>query len=148
MVKGRRIDVDVRQGVATLRGDVASEGERAQALRLARTADGVQRVEDALTVNASLGAPAIASSGKPSTPPALDNVERKPSPGAQNDDAVLTSTLQSKLLPSINVSAKDGVVLLEGTVPNQAAKQRALSIARQTKGVTQVVDRLTVGKKQ
>jgi osmotically-inducible protein OsmY len=39
-------------------------------------------------------------------------------------------------------------VLLEGTVPTTAAKQRALTIARETKGVLQVVDRLTVSRRR
>ena len=53
-VKGRRLDVDTHSGVVTLRGDVASDAERAQALRLARETEGVQRVEDMLAVNAAL----------------------------------------------------------------------------------------------
>jgi osmotically-inducible protein OsmY len=52
VVKGRHIDVDSRGGVVTLRGEVGSEREREEALRVAREADGVQRVEDMLTVNA------------------------------------------------------------------------------------------------
>src|SRR5688500_16733612 len=48
-VKERSIDVETRNGVVTLRGAVASEAERAQALLLARNTDGVQRVEDTLT---------------------------------------------------------------------------------------------------
>jgi osmotically-inducible protein OsmY len=55
-VKGRHIDVDTRDGVVTLRGEVASEAERAQALQLARNTEGVQRVEDHLTVNTALDA--------------------------------------------------------------------------------------------
>ena len=57
-IKGRRIDVDTRDGIVTLRGDVASDNERAQALLLARTTPGVERVEDALMVNMAIDAPA------------------------------------------------------------------------------------------
>jgi len=49
-VKARDIDVSTRNGVVTLRGEVASAAERAQALRLARETQGVQRVEDALRI--------------------------------------------------------------------------------------------------
>jgi hyperosmotically inducible periplasmic protein len=52
-VKGRNIDVDTRAGVVTLKGEVGSEREREEALRLARESPGVQRVEDMLTVNAA-----------------------------------------------------------------------------------------------
>lgn len=47
---------------------------------------------------------------------------------------------------SIEVTAKNGVVLLQGTVSSAAAKQRALALARGTDGVTQVVDRILVAK--
>ncbi len=150
-IKGRRIEVDTHQGVVTLRGEVASDDERAQALILARTTEGVQRVEDALTVNAALAPPgqtsqiaqAASAQAQPATTP------------AQTQDAALTTQLQSKLTAdrqmkgaSIDVSAKDGVVLLEGTVPTAAAKQRALSVARQIQGVVQVIDRMQVARKR
>ena len=62
-VKGRRLDVVTKDGVVTVRGFVASEAERTQALMLARTTDGARRVEDSLTVNAAL-------SGTEPAPPA------------------------------------------------------------------------------
>lgn len=145
LVKPRRIDVDVRQGVATLRGEVASESERAQALRLARTTQGVERVEDSLTVNAAMGAPSSASSTAPAAPPAAIAPNRA-GPTTPNDDTALSARLRSKLPPSVSVMAKDGVVLLEGTVPTATAKQKALAAARQVEGVTQVVDRLRIAK--
>jgi osmotically-inducible protein OsmY len=53
-IKTRDISVELANGVITLRGKVASENERAQALRLAQSTAGVQRVEDYLTVDAGL----------------------------------------------------------------------------------------------
>jgi len=44
----------------------------------------------------------------------------------------------------LNVSSVDGVVTLSGTVPNLLAEERALEIARSTKGVVSVIDRITV----
>jgi hyperosmotically inducible protein len=52
-IKGRKIDVDTSNGVVTLRGDVGGETERGEALLLARTTEGVKRVEDSLTVTAA-----------------------------------------------------------------------------------------------
>lgn len=143
LVKGRRIDVDTRQGVVTLRGDVSNESERSQALLLARNTDGVQRVEDNLTVNPSVtGSTNTTAENAPSTPERVD-------------DAALTTTIQSKFFVdnqvkagSIDVSSKDGVVLLEGTVPNEVARKKAVSIARSTDGVVQVVDRLKVAARK
>jgi hyperosmotically inducible protein len=48
MIKTRVIDVQTRSGVVTLRGYVADEMERGQALLLARYSNGVSRVEDML----------------------------------------------------------------------------------------------------
>lgn len=131
LVKGRRINVDTSQGVVTLRGEVTSESERAQALLLARTTEGVQRVEDNLAVTGSTG-----SGSRGSAPPA---------------DEILTTNIQSKFFldpkvrpGNIDVTSKDGVVLLQGTVPTAAAKTQAIAIAQDTEGVAQVVDRLKV----
>jgi len=131
-VKGRNIEVTAQRGVITLKGEVGSEQERAQALLLARTSDGVARVEDHLVV----AAPAQpAESGAP----------------ARTDDASLTTTIQAKYFvdpivkeSAIEVSATNGVVSLAGEVPSEEARKQALAIARNTPGVGQVVDRMTV----
>jgi hyperosmotically inducible protein len=137
-IKGRRIQVDTQGGIVTLRGEVASDNERAQALLLARTTAGAERVEDALTVDAGIDAPAASDVPVPS----------------KAEDEALTALVQSRLgddtslnaVTMITVTAKDGVLLLDGTAPTAAAKQRALSIARGTDGVVQVVDRIRVGR--
>ena len=49
-INGLRIDVDVRRGVVWLRGKVASEAARQEALRRTRAVKGVVRVESHLTV--------------------------------------------------------------------------------------------------
>jgi osmotically-inducible protein OsmY len=176
-VKARDIDVAAANGVVTLRGQVASETERAQVLTLARTTPGVQRVEDSLTVDASLGAaPALPSRSTPSTG-ALSNTPgtvgtggtptptgaspTAPAPAATatpnptSTQNTLETTLKQKLAANsqlkaanLNVSARDGVVLVEGSVPTAAAKQQALSAVRGTHGVTQVVDRITVAARR
>ena len=53
-LKTRTVEVQAANGVVTLRGAVASETERAQALLLARSSSGVQRVEDYLEVDAAI----------------------------------------------------------------------------------------------
>ncbi len=145
-VKGRNIDVDTRGGVVTLHGQVASEAERAQALRLARETEGVQRVEDMLTVDAALDRAASGTSGDRST---LDTI------GERLDDGVVVTKLKAKFLADaqlkgsdIDVSASNGVVTLTGRTPDAASRQHALSVARETDGVTQVVDRLTADTSQ
>jgi osmotically-inducible protein OsmY len=49
-IRGRDIDVSTTDGVVTLTGEVRTEAERRQAVRIARETDGVRRVEDSLTV--------------------------------------------------------------------------------------------------
>jgi hyperosmotically inducible protein len=150
MVKARAIDVASANGVVTLRGQVASDAERAQALRIARTTEGVQRVEDSLTVDASLAAPLPSRSNAVPDPLTV-------APGAvgtggpRAEDTTLEGAVRQKLAGDsqltavkVDVSARDGVVLVEGTVPTTAIKERVLSAVRGTSGVIQVVDRMTV----
>ena len=144
-IKTRRIDVDTQAGVVTLRGDVASNNERAQALILARTTEGVERVEDALTVNPAIDVaiqtePADASTAAPAPSHAEDEAVTSAVQARFSEDASLRSA-------TIAVTAKDGVVLLDGLAPTAAARQRAISIARGTDGVVQVIDRITVGSR-
>jgi hyperosmotically inducible protein len=169
-IKARSIDVSTRNGIVTLRGQVASDNERAQALLLARTTLGVERVEDGLAIDASLAPPApsastgstplpsgrIAGAGTAApaaTPPAAGasaaGSTAVGTSGARAADTTVETAIKSKLsrdaqLKGIEVSARDGVVLLQGTVASQATKQRALTAARETEGVMQVVDRLSV----
>lgn len=53
-LKLRHVTVQATNGVVTLKGQIASETERSQALLLARSTPGVQRVEDYLTVDAAI----------------------------------------------------------------------------------------------
>jgi hyperosmotically inducible protein len=193
-IKARSIEVSTNNGIVTLRGHVASDNERAQALLLAQTTQGVQRVEDGLTIDASLGQPAAASSSPTALPsssiagaaaaapgaaePAAANRSAATGPaaadrsaatgpaaadrsaavgtsGARGADSTLEAAVRSKLTgdaqlkaSGIEVTARDGVVMLQGTAASQALKQRALTMARETEGAMQVVDRITVGRRK
>ena len=66
-------------------------------------------------------------------------------------DAGITTNVKTKLAADdtvkayqIDVDTANGVVTLTGTVENTAAKEMAVGITRQTDGVTDVVDRITV----
>lgn len=131
-VKGRQINVDTSTGVVRLTGEVGSEVERAQALQLARETEGVQRVEDGLTVNPQAT----------SDPPVAPSV---------NADEAITTKIQAQFfldpdvkVDPMKVTTSNGIVTLEGEVRSQAAKDRAIEVARQTDGVMQVIDRLQV----
>jgi len=134
-VKARHIEVGTRGGVVTLNGEVASESERAQALLLARNTSGVQRVEDHLTVDAAADQTASGAPAESISTPV--------------DDATVAGSVKSQFaadpqLQAIEVTVQQGVAQLQGTVGSVGVRNRAVDMARQTNGVTQVVDRLRV----
>jgi hyperosmotically inducible protein len=72
--------------------------------------------------------------------------------GEISSDATITSTINTRYVQdkqvsalAINVDTYRGVVTLYGKVPSQTVAQRAVEIARNVKGVKQVVSKLTVG---
>lgn len=142
-VKAYQIDVDTKDRVVTLSGNVPSTAAKEQAVQIARATNGVASVVDNLTVTSAasdrgLGGSAAATAGRV---------------GDIASDATITSSLKTKLLADpdvaglqIDVDTKDGIVTLTGKVKTAAEKAEALRIARETDGVKSVVDKLTMGK--
>jgi osmotically-inducible protein OsmY len=71
--------------------------------------------------------------------------------GAALSDAGLTAKITSKMAlddmvraRDIRVSTTNGVVTLNGTVGSSQERTRAVQLARETKGITQVIDHLVV----
>lgn len=71
--------------------------------------------------------------------------------GAVLSESALTAKIKSKMglddlvqARSIDVTTKGSIVTLTGTVRSNAERDRAVQLARETAGITQVVDRLTV----
>ena len=67
------------------------------------------------------------------------------------DDAALTAKIKSKMAlddvvqaRNVDVDTVNGVVTLSGRVGSAAERQRALELARQTAGVSSVVDRMSM----
>jgi osmotically-inducible protein OsmY len=158
-IKGRHIVVTTNAGVVTLNGDVADDTERAEALLLARTTEGVKRVEDNLTISpatAPVAAPPSPAAAPPSTSaapaaPAAPPSAGKPAVTVPDTDAALADRVKSQLTSDneiksapMEVTAKGGVVTIQGTVATRAAKDRALTVVRGIDGVTQVVDRIQI----
>jgi osmotically-inducible protein OsmY len=68
-------------------------------------------------------------------------------------NASLTTKIKAKMAlddtikaAAIDVDTNGSIVTLSGTVRSEAERTRALQLARETDGVTQVVDRLSVGR--
>jgi len=71
--------------------------------------------------------------------------------GALLNEGALTAKIKSKMAlddlvraRSIDVTTSGQVVTLSGTVASEAERTRALQLAKETAGVTQVVDRLSI----
>jgi osmotically-inducible protein OsmY len=133
-IKGRDIDVTTVDGIVTLTGIVESAAERREAVALALEADDVLRVEDELQV----------------VPPSSDGMGEM---AETVTDAWVTTKIQAQYFVdpevsslAINVTTEDRVVTLEGEVETMAEKSLAESIARETRGVADVVSRLTVNQ--
>jgi osmotically-inducible protein OsmY len=69
------------------------------------------------------------------------------------EDGALTAKIKAKMTLDDSVKARDlnvdtvaGVVTVTGKVHSSAERERALALARETNGVRQVVDRITIGR--
>lgn len=142
-VKAYQINVDTKEGVVTLTGEVPSQAAKETAVQVARATDGVVSVVDNLTIataaaDRGLGDSAAATAGRV---------------GDVASDAMITSSLKTKFLADpdvaalkIDVDTMNGIVTLTGNVKTAAERDEALRIARETDGVKSVVDRLKVGQ--
>ncbi|MEO8504680.1 MAG: BON domain-containing protein [Acidobacteriota bacterium] len=127
-VKARQVEVETRESVVYLTGVVDTEEARREAGRIAWRTEGVDGVENDLTVG-----------------------ER--TVGSWVDDVMISSKVKSKLIANseiksgdIDVSSSQGVVTLIGRVRSATIKSDADRIARGTKGVKDVNNELSVGK--
>ena len=133
-IKPWNIDVTTaNNGVVTLEGEVETTQDREEAVRMARTTEGVKSVENRLRIK-----------GEPPREPAAGAMVERP-------DVWLTAKVQSKYfldelvkLRAIDVTTENGTVTLTGTVGTEAEKRRAVALARSTEGVQNVNDRLQI----
>ena len=139
LVKARNINVDTTDRVVRLSGTVESSAEEARALDIARGTDGVNQVVDAIEIVPEAAEPDRSVGDQLSEP--------------LQGDAALTAKVKTKFLADatvkgleIDVDSNNTVVTLNGSVGTEAEHARAIQLARETDGVTQVVDRLTVRK--
>jgi hyperosmotically inducible protein len=121
-----KIDVDTRQGVVTLTGNVPTEGRKKRAADSAASVEGVRAVENLLQVG-----------------------EKKI--GASFEDAVITSKITTGLIReplthslSIDVETNKGNVVLSGRVKSEEERLEAERIALNTDGVVSVENQLRV----
>lgn len=137
------IKVKVDDGIAMLSGQVATAAQKSEAARLAQVT-GIRRVESDITVTPD--------ADKTLTERSKAGLSKT---GAKIDDAWITTKVKWFFIgedalkdSDINVDTQDKVVTLKGTVRTAAGKARAEALARETEGVTRVINDLTIGPKK
>jgi osmotically-inducible protein OsmY len=161
-----KIDVSVSHDVVYLNGTVASEAEKERAGRIAKV-NGVTRVDNRLIVDPNLGVRGTTGKVEDKVKEAGEKTEHGAEKawdktkegvgkaGDETSDAYILTRVKTRLAgvdvlkgSDINVDCDAKVVTLKGTVPTEAARARAIEIAKRTEGVKNVVDRLTIGPKK
>ena len=161
-VKASQIDVTTHDHIVSLTGTVDTAAAKARALEIARGTKGVESVVDNLTVReataptsgSEVPPPATAVAPRPDQSTAGKAKEAGKDMGDATSDAAITAAVKTKLLGDTNtpgmkidVDTSKGVVTLSGDVPTAAERTNAVKIARETSGVTRVVNKSTGAKK-
>ncbi len=157
-VKAYQIDVDTKNKVVTLSGNVDSPAAKDQAVALARGTEGVADVVDNITVKTAAAPPS-------ENPPAggegamvggnAPNPEPNRPMGQVMDDAAITAAVKAKLLADptvgglkIDVDTRNGVVYLTSEhMKSQAEIDQAIKLTKETSGVKDVQSKLTISEK-
>ncbi len=153
-VKAYQIDVDTRDKVVTLSGNVDSHAAKDQAVALARGTEGVADVVDNITVEG--GSVAMPGEGGAAMGGNAPNPEPDRPVGQVMDDAAITAAVKAKLLADpmvgglkIDVDTRSGVVYLTSEhMKSQAEIDQAIKLARETPGVQDVQSNLVIGEKK
>jgi hyperosmotically inducible protein len=131
-VSGVKTDVDVKEGVATLRGKASSEAQKELTTEYAKDVEGVKSVKNDLIVEK----------------PVKTTVEKV---GEYIDDASITSQVKLALLfhrstsvLKTKVETKDGIVTINGIAKNGAEKDLVGKLVTDINGVKTVKNEMTI----
>ena len=130
-VSAGKTEVDVKDGIVTLRGDTASQAQKELTTEYARDVEGVKDVKNAMTVTKTS--------------------KKTRTVGEKIDDASITAQVKMTLLYHRSTSAlntkvetKRGVVTLYGKARNAAEKDLVTKLANDVNGVKDVTNRMTI----
>jgi osmotically-inducible protein OsmY len=139
---------DVRNGVATLNGTVASETDKQRAEQIARRVEGVTRVRNALVVEGRPSAGATTGSS-PGSSVAQHLEQRTRAVGPSTNEAIASRLRADARLAQrdIDVRSRSDVITLTGDVESVAEKETAGRIAAEAAAGAEVRNRLTVRAK-
>jgi hyperosmotically inducible protein len=129
-LKDVSVSQDRDKGIVTLGGQVASDGDKAQAETLAKSLAGAQVVADQVAVIP----PGLEKDAKAINSDLDQGIEK-------NLDAAL---IQSNLLKTVKYEVKSGVVTLTGEVNSENKRARAEKVAIAVPNVQQVVNNLQI----
>lgn len=133
-VSAIQTEVDVKDGIVTLRGEAASDAQKDLTTEYVKDVEGVKDVRNEMNV-----------SGTPKG--TTDSL------GEMIDDASITASVKSALLLQRSTSAlhtkvntNNGVVTLSGRAKNAAEKDLVTKLVSDIKGVKNVKNKMTIGK--
>jgi len=140
-----KIDVDVTGSTATIEGNVDTDVEKSLAEEIALSIDGIDKVDNRLTVASSSDKDAMQAAEVDQDQSDSKTFKEKLS------DAAITTKVKSRLIANpqatgldINVDTEDGTVTLNGQVESDTEKELAFYIAHNTGGVVSVKNRIEV----
>lgn len=145
-VSASKTEVDVVNGIVTLRGEASNSAQKDLTAEYAKDVQGVKDVTNEMTVAAAPVAP-DASVTTTTTETTLDSVTDL------IDDASITAQVKMSLLlhrstsaMSTKVGTKDGVVTLGGEAKNSAEIDLVTKLVNDIHGVKLVINNMTVEK--
>lgn len=124
-IKGYEIEIEARRGTVWLRGKVASEQDRNRVEDIANKTPGVAVLHNELTVQPSSG---------PEAPELARQVQARIRP--------LTSTANH----AVTIAAQERTITLTGFIGSTALKEKVERAARETPGVEEVVNKLSISR--
>ena len=143
-VSGIKTEVDVKDGIVTLRGDADNQSQKDLATEYAMDIEGVKSVKNEMTLTKA--SEATKKEAK-ETRMVADEKETKETRtvGDKIDDASITALVKTTLLYhrstsglQTKVETKNGVVTLSGKAKNAAEKDLASKLAKDVNGVEEV----------
>lgn len=131
-VRATKTDVDVKNGIVTLRGVAESQAQKDLTTEYTKDIAGVKEVRNEMTI-----------SKNPSNP--------KETMGEKMDDASITAQVKWSLMAhrstsvlNTKIKTQDGVVNLSGTAKNESEKSLATKLVSNINGVTRVNNSMTI----
>lgn len=153
-VEASEIDVDTKDGVVTLKGEVDTKEKADRAIQIAGEVPKVKRVNSELKVEPLITNKDVEEHLEENEEVAEEQLQKKEGDRSITDaakDATITAEVKMALAKdpqvsalNIDVDTKNGQVTLTGTVKSELEAKQAIEIAESIEGVKRVASVLTV----